>query len=160
MSWVNVFGQNFFKDPITKGRFNYIIGYQNINPINLEGLNILELGIARGFREVCSGGGMDCLWYSNYHLSSEIIFNNPNPCTGLKLGYTFSFIFLNLGIQIVDYTNFKQSDFAIRPEIGFTLIGIYEIIYGYNSFLDNNDFQNIGNNTLSLRWTINSMPNK
>lgn len=161
MSWVNVFGQNFFKDPITKGRFNYIIGLQNINISATKlGLNALELGIARGFREDCRGGSMECLLYSNYHLSTEINFDNSNPFTGIKLGYTCSIIFLNMGFQAIEYTNLKHNDFALRPEIGFTLIGIYEIIYGHNFILDNKYFQSICDNTITLRWTINSMPNK
>jgi hypothetical protein len=108
------------------------------------------MGIARGYRDEINCG----LSYSNYHLSSEIILNKNTSYTGLKMGYTYSSGFINLGLQAINYTNFIQNIFALRPELGLTLIGVYEIIYGYNVFLNDTKSININNNNISLRWTI------
>ena len=116
MGYVNVFGQNdnyiftALTGPFKNGKLNYIVGLKNINS--------LEIGIALGSRDWSEYN----LFYSNYHISPEITFINSGPLIGTKLGFSASFILLNIGTQFIHYTDFQTQDFAIRPEIGLTLL--------------------------------------
>ncbi|MEY5048370.1 MAG: hypothetical protein RLZZ175_1729 [Bacteroidota bacterium] len=124
----NVFGQDEWKDEyynynsfpkaIKSGHLNYILGYKN--------LNTLELGIARGER----GEGFGEYTYSNIHFSPEITFNSDKVIWGNKFGVTTTFYWATFTCQFIHYTDFKNQNLVIRPEIGPSLCGIAELVYG------------------------------
>lgn len=152
----NVFGQNkenlihysgIFQ-PLKERNVNYIIGCKN--------LNTLELGIALGARHLSEYN----LFYSNYHLSPEITFTPDNPILGTKVGFTNNLIFLNVGTQFIHYTDFQNQNFAIRPEIGLTLLGLTDLVYGYNFIINKSKIENLTNHCISLRLTFGSENSK
>lgn len=145
----NVFGQkgNDFLDntgilqPFKEKDLNFIFGCKN--------LNTLELGIALGARH----WGYD-LFYSNYHLTPEITFTPDKPILGTKVGFTTNFILLNVGTQFIHYTDFQNQNFAIRPEIGLTFLGLTDLAYGYNLITSKNKIEYLPNHCLSFRITF------
>lgn len=145
----NVFGQEdrnmisliSFKNAITEGNLNYIVGLNNLKTI--------EFGIARGSR--CGYWG---LCYTNYHLSPEITFTPDMPILGTKVGFTTNFILLNVGTQFIHYTDFQNQNLAIRPEFGLTFLGLTDLVYGYNFITSKNKIEYLPNHCLSFRITF------
>jgi len=58
-----------------------------------------------------------------------------------KIGYEYSgFLMLFLGrVNLNNYTDFKENQITIKPEIGLTAIGLLTVTYGYNFSLTKND---------------------
>ena len=137
----NLFSSTGIKQPFTQGELNYIIGCKN--------LNTLELGIALGARHWDY-----LLFYSNYHLSPEITFTPDKPILGTKVGFTTNYILLNVGTQFIHYTDFQNQNFAIRPEIGLTFLGLTDLVYGYNFIRSKNKIEYLPNHCLSFRITF------
>ena len=71
---------------------------------------------------------------------------------GLKAGFWIGNGY-NLGINIINYSDFKESALRFRPEIGFGF-GIFRIVYGYNLVLTNKDFTGINNHNFGLNVMI------
>lgn len=133
--------RNPFLNQIYNGKTDFIIGYQYLN------YNSIDLGIAREKR--IGGWG-----YSNYHINAEILKNNQNTLIGTKAGFTMTFyLFLNLSANIINYSDFNKNTLTIKPEIGPTLLGFCDINYGYNFFINNNNFE-ISKHTIAFRVTL------
>ncbi len=137
-------GYNYVKDPITRGKLDFIFGYQRLNN------NTFELGIASGHR----GYEGYSIVYSNYHLTTEHNFNADQYTLGTKVGYKLSILFFDFTGQVIYYTNFDKSNVALRPEIGLTFFGLLDLNYGYNFMTLNKDLNNFSGHIISLRATI------
>ncbi len=137
-------GYHFLKDPIQRGKFDLILGYNGVD--NQYG----EIGIARGYRGFEGWGYV----YSSFDMSAEIrIAENSNLIIAPKLGYSTSLAFLHLGVYGVNYFNTTTSNnqFFVRPEIGATLLGICTLFYGYNI---GGEMSGINSNVVGLRVII------
>ena len=55
----------------------------------------------------------------------------------------------NLGLNIINYTDFKESALRFRPEIGFGF-GKFRVVYGYNLALTNKEFRGINTHNFGL----------
>lgn len=127
---------------------NLILGYQK------QHFHTLEVGIAHGVRNQ--------YLYHNTHLCGELLFRpQQSNVLGIKGGYSSSLLIIQLNAQAIYYTELNsdtrlQSTFALRPELGFTLLGLSEITYGYNLFLANNGL-GINNHVLSIRVTLGTV---
>jgi hypothetical protein len=135
---------NYLKDPITRGKLDFIFGYQRLNN------NSFEFGIASGHR----GYEGYAIVYSNYHLTTEHNFNADQYTLGTKVGYKLSILFCDFTGQAIYYTDFDKSNVAIRPEMGLTFLGLLDLNYGYNFMTINNDLNKFGGHLISLRVTI------
>ena len=92
--------------------------------------------------------------YSNIHLCGNLLFGNAGPTAfGINAGGDFSFLIYQAGIQIAGYGNNTGNVVLLRPEIGVTVFGLCDLLYGYNFFLVKENF-NISNNTISFRFKI------
>ena len=70
---------------------------------------------------------------------------NRNLLVG-KMGYAwYDFGYFGTRLNAVYYTDFNKSQFAFRPEVGFSAMGWFNVLYGYNINLKNDDtFQVVG----------------
>lgn len=137
-------GYHFFKDPIQRGKFDFILGYNGID--NHYG----EIGIARGYR----GFEGWAYVYSSFNLSAEFrIAENNNVIIAPKIGYSTTLAYLNLGVYGVYYlnANTNNNNFFIRPEIGPSFFGIGTIFWGYNI---GTEMSGVNSNVLGLRLII------
>jgi hypothetical protein len=137
-------GYHFLKDPIQRGKFDFILGYNGLNN------HFGEIGIARGYR----GFEGWAYVYSSFNLSVEFRFvENNRFIIAPKLGYSTNLAFLNLGIFGVYYfdTQNNNKQFFIRPEIGPTFSGICTVFWGYNI---GNEMLGVNSNVLGLRFII------
>ncbi len=124
-----------------------IVGYQ------YQKYNTVELGIAYGTR----GTDAESLFYRNIHLCSEILLNDKGSnIYGLKAGLTYTYILVNAAAQFTYYSNFNQSSFVFRPEIGLTYIGLVDINIGQNLVLASNDPMGLNATVFILRYTLGS----
>ncbi len=62
-----------------------------------------------------------------------------------KIGYEYSgFLMLFIGrISMNSYTDFKENQICIKPEIALTAMGVINLTYGYNFALNRNDKFNL-----------------
>jgi len=63
------------------------------------------------------------------YLSEEMSFGKKN-IYGTKAG-VFLHAFIDLGMSIVYYTDFKRGNFKLRPEMGIGILGV-RIVAGFN----------------------------
>lgn len=131
---LHVFGQNtdefslnynFFKDPLLKGKIDYVIGYEGIKNGGI------ELGISKGYR----GYEGWTYVYSSYQLTTEFFTTNSTLIISPKIGYSKAIAFLHLGAYAIYYIDTKTGNtcFFTRSEIGPTVLGIATNFYGYNA---------------------------
>lgn len=124
-----------------------IVGYQYQN------YNTLEFGIAYGTR----GREFAGLLYKNVHLCSEVLLNDKGSnIYGLKAGLTYTYILVDAAAQFTYYSNFNQSSFVFRPEIGLTYIGWVDLNIGQNLVLASNDPMGLNATVFILRYTLGS----
>ncbi len=135
---------SFIKDPILKGKIDFVLGYSGIKN------NGLELGISRGYR----GYEGWAYVYSSYQLTVEVFSKNTNLYIAPKVGYSTSIAFLNLGAYVINYVDTKtgNNNLFFRPEIGPTFFGVATIFYGYN--FGNNSNNPINHHTIGGRLTL------
>jgi hypothetical protein len=136
-------GYNYFKDPISHGRLDFILGYQRLNN------NTYEFGLASGHRGYEGSAHI----YANYHLTTEHNFNDRYTL-GTKIGYKLSILFFDLTGQAIYYTDFKESNFAFRPELGLTFFGLFDINYGYNFMPLKDNLKQFKGHIIAIRWTF------
>jgi hypothetical protein len=121
-----------------------IVGYQYQN------YKTLELGIAFGTR----GEGFGTFEYRNVHLCSEILLNDKGKnIFGLKAGLAYSFALVNGAAQFIYFSNFENSSFVFRPEIGLTYVGLFDLNIGRNIVMNSNDIMNLNSTVFILRFT-------
>lgn len=67
-----------------------------------------------------------------------------------KIGYEYFFLFLGGRINLINYTDFKNNQSCIRPEIGLSLVSFLTITYGYNINLSKTDFLGVEGSVVSI----------
>lgn len=60
---------------------------------------------------------------------------------------------MNVGLNLINYTNFKSNAIRFRPEIGFGF-GFFRIVYGYNFAITNKHFEGINKHNVGLNIMI------
>ncbi len=124
--------------------FDGIVGYQYQN------YKTIELGLAYGTR----GDELGAMFYRNVHLCSEILLNEKGKnIYGLKAGLAYTYVLLNGAAQFIYFSNFDNSSFVFRPEIGLTYIGLVDINIGRNIVMNSNDIMNLNSTVFIVRLT-------
>ncbi|MFT5915859.1 MAG: hypothetical protein ACI81T_002362 [Bacteroidia bacterium] len=82
-----------------------------------------------------------------YGISNEIRISD-DFVWGLKTGLWMGGG-MNLGLNLIHYTDFSDSSLRFRPEIGLGL-GVFRIVYGYNFTLTNKEFSGINKHNFGL----------
>lgn len=135
---------SFLKDPIIKGRTDFVIAYNGVNH------QFGEVGISRGYRGYEGWSYV----YSAYHLTTEFSLSDYSKTIGPKIGYSTSIAFVYFGGYFIYYIDLQQDKYQLffRPEIGPTLFGLGTLFYGYNfGATSNTEFSK---NIIGLKVTI------
>ena len=61
---------------------------------------------------------------------------------------------LNLGLNLINYTNFEKNTVKFRPEVGIGL-NSFRVVYGYNLTIVNKDFQGVNTHNFALNIILN-----
>ena len=56
---------------------------------------------------------------------------------------------MNMGLNLINYTDFQENSLRLRPEIGIGF-GVFRIVYGYNFALTNKYFEGINKHNFGL----------
>ncbi len=126
-----------------------IKGYHPSIGYTYQGFSSLDIGLGYGKRNLFKP-----LTYTHIH-TNVMIYNPNNTKTqlGLNLGYTKAKSAAYWGIESVFVqNNFNQLNVALRPEIGLTVLGIFNIGYGYTLPLTKNEHTFKAHN-ITLRYT-------
>lgn len=126
-----------------------IKGYYPSFGYQYQGSSLLELGIVKGKRDL-----LKPLTFSEWRLSAGYYFMpTSSPNFSLNLGYGKSAALYTYSISAQSITAFnKQPTYAIRPEVGLSILGSWSLTYGYSIFLNNN-YLNLPNSVFTLRYT-------
>jgi hypothetical protein len=73
-----------------------------------------------------------------------------------KMGYSWYYTFYGARFQFLNYTNFSISQFALRPEVGFSYASWVNLLYGYTLNLEAEDQFLIQGHTLSISINLSS----
>jgi len=142
---------------VIKGYYpSYGIGYHGLK---LFGTNTFEFGIVKGKRDLFKP-----LTFSQWHAAGTYYFVPDSRAVAEPTDYTFG---LNVGygkakglycysIDAQAITSFYGNvNYSIRPEIGLSILGTWNLTYGYSIFLNDN-YLNIPNSSITLRFTPQS----
>lgn len=85
-----------------------------------------------------------------YGLSNELKLSN-DFLWGLKAGLWMGggVSGMNLGFNLINYTDFQENSLRFRPEIGIGF-GVFRIVYGFNFVLINKGFNGINKHNFGL----------
>ena len=61
---------------------------------------------------------------------------------------------INLGLNLIHYTDFEESTLRFRPEAGIGF-GSFRAVYGYNLAITNKDFTSINKHNFGINYMIN-----
>jgi hypothetical protein len=79
---------------------------------------------------------------------------NKNLLIG-KLGYAYyDFGYFGTRLNAQYYTDFKNSQITFRPEIGFSAMGWFSVLYRYNINLNTDDTFQVAGHMLSLSFNL------
>ncbi|NME72801.1 hypothetical protein [Flammeovirga aprica] len=56
---------------------------------------------------------------------------------------------MNMGLNIINYTNFKENSLRFRPEIGLG-VSKFRLVYGYNLAITNKEFKGINEHNFTM----------
>jgi hypothetical protein len=129
-----------------------IRGYHPMAGYSYQGIGTLNFGISRGTRSIFRP-----LLYQNIH-ANALLFINTSPLEqyGLNIGYTQSKALYFWGFESMGIRNkVGNITYAVRPEIGFSILGVLNIGYGYN-FIINQNYTDISSHTFVVRYTFQS----
>lgn len=76
---------------------------------------------------------------------------------GLKVGYEMNARIVALGLEAKYQTDLLLSDVMLTPKIGFGLMGIVNIFYGFNISFFNLPFPGIGRHQFSIVFNYNRL---
>ena len=124
-------------------------GYHPHLGYSYQGINTFYFGVGYGKRNLFKP-----TTYSNIH--GGFIFTpsqNYDPNIGFHLGYTKAKLFTFWGIE-ADALNHSNNGLSlvVRPEIGLTVIGSFNLGYGYGFNLSDNN-NSMGGHTFTVRYT-------
>ncbi len=99
-------------------------------------------------------------YYNDRFYNSSIYYgamewSQPKNVYGLKMGYEINASALALGLEMKYQFNNTGYDFVITPKIGFGILGIINIFYGYNISTRGMPFSEIGQHQFSMVFNIN-----
>jgi hypothetical protein len=123
-----------------KERLSLLIGYNGlINPFG-------EIGISRNRLDIVGAHPLG----RSYFVSTEVKFDD-RIIIGPKIGGWFGggVGAIAMGLNTVVYTDFEDTSWRLRPEVGFGLAS-FKIVYGYNFSITNKDFRGINDHNFSL----------
>ena len=89
-----------------------------------------------------------------YKLSTEFNFNFNHFMMAPKLGLEFDPTYFCFRVNIIDFTDFKTNDFRFTPEVGFGLIGIITLCFGWNIPLTHTEVPNITTYSIALHFNL------
>ncbi len=149
---VSVVKQSYQLRQIIKKDYKPLFVLKGIHPMigyAYQGFSSLNIGLGYGKRHLFKP-----LTYQNIH-SNLLIYSNSNNETkfGLNLGFTKSKTFGFWGIELLTIKkNTNEYYWAIRPEIGVSVLGTFHIGYGYN-ITRNNQPQLFETHSFVVRYT-------
>jgi hypothetical protein len=87
--------------------------------------------------------------FHGYYLDLGVAINSDDKLFLTKVGYEF-FCIAGGRVSLVSYTDFKDNQFCLRPEIGLSLFSFLTITYGYNINLNSADYFDIERGIVSV----------
>ena len=124
-----------------------------------QNLNTLDIGLRRTSNDNDNDQSdgqyfMSYLMYSYSTFGSEINFVGKKIYFAPKIGLGYHFFFANANLNLVGYNDGIHFNPTLVPEIGYSFFGVYQINYGYNLFMNNNDLFGLGRNKISFRFSF------
>lgn len=105
--------------------------------------NFIELGIGLKHEYL-----MHHPAHAVFYFSNELLFKE-NFVLGTKVGANFGANMMDLGINLINYTNFTNNSLRFKPEFGLGF-GKFRVYYGYNLALTNKDFNDINEHLIGI----------
>ncbi|MBD3615600.1 MAG: hypothetical protein HUJ22_03430 [Gracilimonas sp.] len=145
----NLFAQaeEIVRSDSTSKTININLGY------NYSSSHILDLGMS--FRNFKTAGYH--MAESHLAFSGEVVFGNKliigPKISGWIAGGSSA---VAMGLSIINYTDFNQNEFNIRPEIGIGFFGM-KAVYGYNIKVLGDGFDEISKSSFSFIFPIYSI---
>ena len=145
----NLFAQSgeIVRSDSTSKTININLGY------NYSSSHIVEPGMS--FRHFKRAGYH--MFESHLAFSGEIVLGNEliigPKISGWVAGGSSA---MAMGLSLINYTDFNQNEFNIRPEIGFGLFGV-KVVYGYNIKVFGDGINEISKSSFSFIFPIHSI---
>ena len=80
--------------------------------------------------------------------SNELLFADKFVW-GVKVGANFGTGMMDLGVNLINYTNFEENSIRFRPEFGLGF-GRFRLYYGYNLPITNKNFLDVNDHLIGI----------
>lgn len=114
-------------------------------------LNTVEIGLNL-FKEYDAGGHGPFITDA-FIISSEIGMKNNDFLYAPKIAYSYNLFLLNGSMSLINYNYLNNHSLYLRPQIGGTIFGLIDLVYGYNIPLSNRNHEFQGS-TITLRFKM------
>ena len=81
--------------------------------------------------------------------------DKPKNVYGFKIGCEANLNIIAFGIEAKFQTDTKDNDFIFTPKIGFGILSMLNLFYGYNISINMSPFGNIGHHQFSIVCNLN-----
>lgn len=114
--------------------------------LGFEKTTYLEFGLSRV--TISDKGFSSGSW--GYYASAQLGLANGHLNYGVKAGFESALMIFMWAAEAKYTTDNKNAKFCITPKAGLSLLGVVNVLYGYNLRIGNNDFTDIGRHQVSL----------
>lgn len=114
-------------------------------------INTVELGFTPMW---VFGSGHTPMGYWGPFLSAGLSTNKKDIYLTPRVGFDFHYFLFGSRISFSNYTNFKQSQYYLLPEVGISIIGIFNVLYGYNIKISNDENFEPDRHKISITLTL------
>jgi hypothetical protein len=114
-------------------------------------LNTVELGLnlLKDYPGQSCGG----LIGDAFIISSEIGMKNNEFLYAPQIAYSYNLLLINGTMSLVNYNHLNNHSLYLRPQLGGTIFGLVDLVYGYNILLSNRN-QEFQGSILTLRFKL------
>lgn len=94
------------------------------------------------------------------HFATDVIKLNNENIYGPKIGISFDRLIFKKSygfcgkLNFIKYYSFKNNEFRISPELGFTYLGVINLYYGYSFPLKNSTLPEIPNHYIKINFNV------
>jgi len=91
--------------------------------------------------------------YTAPNIGLELKTSTDNFILGSKIGVSANKYFIATGLHAIHYTDFKNSDFRLRPEIGLNLMAT-RFVYGYSFPLGSTKLEHVNSHNFAITYFL------
>jgi hypothetical protein len=115
----------------------------------------IDVSLVSG-RKIWANDDKFIIGFSGFTAGGSFHFNNENAVVAAKVGYEYVAVWLFAGkLDCAYYTDTDVGDLRLVPQLGFSLVGLVNLYYGYKIPLAGYRLDPVGRHCINLTCNLN-----